>query len=147
MCWHVSGWYIIWPFLARYIKLPLNVTLHIKFQSSLLLFIPQRSNILTQSTIQHSQSVSVRPLPTISRANSILYSHFIFHLVILWFSDRQRSGEMVFFFKEEGFQLSIRYLYLRNNIYNIIRHCNSSNYNLFLSAFHNICNNFVCFTT
>jgi len=32
---------------------------------------------------------------------------------------------MVFIFKEEIFQLSIHYLYLNNNIYNIIRNYNS----------------------
>jgi len=32
---------------------------------------------------------------------------------------------MVFIFKEEIFQLSIHYLYINNNMYNIIRNCTS----------------------
>jgi len=54
---------------------------------------------------------------------------------------------MNFIFKEEAFQLSIHYLYLTINIYNIIFNSILSNVINFYNSFILFFNNFLCFLT
>jgi len=107
----------------------------------------ESSKIFTQSTIQHSQFVSIQPLPTTRRTNSIIFVHFLFHLVIPWLPERQYSREMDFIFKEEIFHLSIHYVHLNNNMCIIIRKSNSSKNNPFYQLFVVFFNTFLCFIT